>query len=66
MRELGPLGQAPDFPLAANAIAPLRAAAEARDCSDFSPLWCGQNPEGCREIPAADLTRELMAAFIRA
>ncbi|MEL4409424.1 nitronate monooxygenase [Shewanella algae] len=66
MRELGPLGQAPDFPLAANAIAPLRAAAEARDCSDFSPLWCGQNPDGCREIPAADLTRELMAAFIRA
>jgi nitronate monooxygenase len=60
MRELGPLsGLAPAFPLAAAAIAPLRAKAEARGCSDFSPLWCGQNPSGCREIPASELTRQL-------
>lgn len=26
---------------------------------DFSPLWTGQNPTGCREIPAADLTHVL-------
>jgi nitronate monooxygenase len=26
---------------------------------DFSPLWCGQNADGCREIPAAELTKLL-------
>jgi nitronate monooxygenase len=50
---------APPFPLAANAIAPLRAAAELRGSSDFSPLWSGQDAAGCREIPAAQLTQEL-------
>jgi nitronate monooxygenase len=49
----------PDFPLATNAIAPLRAAAESRGSSDFSPLWSGQNASGCKEVPAAQLTREL-------
>ena len=44
MRELGPMSsQAPAFPLAAAAIAPLRAQAEARNSGDFSPLWTGQN-----------------------
>jgi nitronate monooxygenase len=28
---------------------------------DFSPLWAGQNASGCKEIPAAQLTRELAA-----
>ena len=41
------------------AIAPLRATAEARGSGDFSPLWAGQNVTGCREIPAAELTRQL-------
>jgi len=60
MRELGPLSPlAPAFPLATTAIAPLRAAAEKTGSSDFSPLWCGQNASACREIPAAQLTREL-------
>ena len=60
MRELGPLSAAPpEFPLATAAIAPLRAKAEANGSGDFSPLWSGQNASGCREIPAADLTREL-------
>jgi len=60
MRELGPVSAAaPEFPLAAAAIAPLRAAAESRGLGDFSPLWSGQNASGCREIPAADLTRAL-------
>jgi len=60
MRELGPLSTAiPDFPLAASALAPLRAKAESQGRSDFSPLWSGQNASGCREMPAADLTREL-------
>jgi nitronate monooxygenase len=50
---------APAFPLAATAIAPLRAKAEAKGAGDFSPLWCGENATGCREIPAAELTRSL-------
>ena len=64
MRELGPLcDAAPAFPLAAVAMAPLRAAAEARGSADFSPLWSGQNSRGCRAIPAGQLTRALAAGF---
>ena len=60
MRELGPLSPlAPAFPLASAAIAPLRAHAEREGRGDFSPLWAGQNTSGCREIPAAKLTRAL-------
>ena len=62
MRDLGAISsQAPEFPLATAAIAPLRAAAEKIGSSDFSPLWSGQNASGCREIGAAELTRRLMA-----
>lgn len=49
----------PAFPLATTAIAPLRAAAEAQGKGDFSPLWAGQNVTGCKEISAAQLTKEL-------
>ena len=63
MRELGPMSDAPPaFPLAAAAVAPLRARAEGRGSGDFSPLWAGQNASGCREVPAAVLTRELAGA----
>lgn len=62
MKELGPVSSvAPAFPLAAAGIAPLRAKAESRGSGDFSPLWSGQNTSGCKEVPAADLTRELAA-----
>ena len=62
MRELGPMSPlAPAFPLAAAALVPLRAQAEGRGPAIFSPLWCGQNASGCKEIPAAELTRELAA-----
>jgi nitronate monooxygenase len=62
MREQGPISTAaPAFPLAAAAIAPLRAKAEGKGSGDFSPLWSGQNASGCKEIPAAQLTRELAA-----
>jgi nitronate monooxygenase len=62
MREQGPMSAAaPAFPLAASAIAPLRAKAESRGSGDFSPLWSGQNASGCKEIPAAQLTQELAA-----
>jgi nitronate monooxygenase len=60
IRELGPLSAAaPPFPLAASAIAPLRAKAESLGSSDFSPLWAGQNTTGCKEVSATLLTREL-------
>jgi nitronate monooxygenase len=60
MRELGPISASPPaFPLATAAIAPLRAAAESRGSGEFSPLWSGQNVGGCREMPAAELTRDL-------
>ena len=60
VRELGPMNDlAPNFPLATAAMAPLRTRAESLGLSDFSPLWAGQNSSGCREISAAQLTREL-------
>jgi nitronate monooxygenase len=64
MRELGPLNPAaPAFPLATAAIAPLRAKAESQGLGDFSPLWCGQNAQGCRAVDAGELTRELAAGL---
>jgi nitronate monooxygenase len=62
MREVGPISVfAPAFPLAATAIAPLRARAESLGSGDFSPLYSGQNASGCKEVPAAQLTRQLAA-----
>lgn len=64
MRELGPINsQAPAFPLAGAALAPLRAEAERRGSSEFSPLWSGQNLAGCHEIGAAQITRQLGAGW---
>ena len=64
MRELGPINRdAPAFPLATSSIVPLRAKAESQGSADFTPLWCGQNATGCKEVPAAQLTRELAAAL---
>jgi len=60
MRELGAINEAvPAFPLATAAMAPLRSQAEAAGSGDFSPLWSGQNPTGCRSISAAEMTRLL-------
>jgi len=64
MRELGPIhASAPAFPLAGAALSPLRAAAEAQGKNDFTQLWAGQNARSCREMPAAELTRELAAGW---
>jgi nitronate monooxygenase len=64
MKELGPLNAlAPAFPLATSAIVALRSKAEAQGKTDFSSLWSGQNASGCREIPAAQLTKELAAGL---
>jgi nitronate monooxygenase len=60
MRELGPLSEsAPPFPLAAGALAPLRAAAEPKGSDDFTPLWSGAAASLGRELPAGALTRRL-------
>ncbi len=62
IREIGPINcDAPAFPLAANAISCIRKQAEGDGSGDFTPLWCGQNSSGCKEISAAELTRELAA-----
>ncbi|SEL85120.1 nitronate monooxygenase [Roseateles sp. YR242] len=64
MREVGPINElAPAFPLAGNALAPLRAKAEAQGSGDFSPLWAGQNFTGLKEVGAAALVAELAQAF---
>lgn len=60
MREMGPMHPlVPAFPLATAAVAPLRTQAEQAGCDDFTPLWCGQNPTGCSETGAGELTRAL-------
>jgi len=51
--------KAPQFPYASVALAPLRSKAEAHGCSDFSPLWSGENRSGCKETSASKLTAEL-------
>lgn len=70
IREIGPITDlVPAFPLAATALAPLRAKAEAAGSGDFSPLWAGQGAALGRELPAAELTRTLAAetqALLRA
>ena len=50
---------APAFPLAGNAIGPLRAAAEAQGSGDCSPLWAGQFASACRDVSAVEVTRWL-------
>ncbi len=60
IRELGPISHlTPAFPLASTAIAPLRTVAEDSGSGDFSPLWCGQNANGCKDVSAAELTLSL-------
>ena len=64
MRELGPISaEAPAFPLATAGIAPLRAAAEAKGVSDFTPLWSGQNAASFSDAGARELTQTFMAAW---
>lgn len=62
MRDLGPISDlAPAFPLAAGAIAPLRAKAESRGSGDFTSLWAGQAASLGRALPAGEVTRKLAA-----
>jgi nitronate monooxygenase len=62
VREVGPMAaSATAFPSAAGPVSALRGAAEAIGSDDFTPLWCGQNATGCREIAAADLLQILVS-----
>jgi nitronate monooxygenase len=61
IRELGPISQiVPEFPLAAGALAPLHAKAQAQGSGDFSPMLAGQGANLSREIPAADLVGKIV------
>ena len=63
MRDLGAVSEiVPPFPRATAALLPLRQASERQGRPGFMPLWCGQNPSGCRAVPAAELTRGLAGA----
>jgi nitronate monooxygenase len=65
MREVGPISpDAPAFPHAATALAPLKAAAEKLGRVDFTNLWAGQAVRLGREMPAAELTRALAGAAL--
>jgi len=68
--EVGPVSDAaPDFPLPMGELAPLRASAEPRGNSDFTPLWSGQAAPLGTEMPAKALTlkmaEEAIARFKR-
>lgn len=66
VREVGPMSDAaPPFPTAGNALAPLKAKAEAEGVADFSSLWSGQSAHLGREIDAGDLTRQLAADALK-
>ena len=64
VREIGPMtSAAPPFPSAASMVTALRQATEPSGKSDFTPLWCGQNASGCRNIPASEILQLLARGF---
>ena len=65
MREVGPISaDAPAFPHSATALGALKTAAEKLGRVDFTNLWAGQALRLGRDMPAAELTRELAAAAL--
>jgi nitronate monooxygenase len=66
LREVGPMSDvAPEFPLAAAALAPLRSKSEMAGSTDFTPLWSGQSTRLDRELPAGELTKQLAAETLK-
>lgn len=64
MQELGVMPeQAPPFPYASIAMTALRAKAEAKGDSGFSPLWCGERFIVREGINAQQITRLLMQGW---
>lgn len=65
MRELGRFSSdAPAFPLAGGALAPLRAETEPLGSRDFMSLWSGQSARLARPMPAGDFVRTLAAEVL--
>jgi len=61
MRELGPIrAEVPAFPYGSNALAPLRAHAEADGRGDYSPLWAGTSVARVRAMGAEALVGLLL------
>jgi nitronate monooxygenase len=62
IEDLGPVrSEAPPYPLASAALAPLRKAAEDRGEYGFGPKWAGQAAALGQAFPASELTRKLAA-----
>lgn len=60
IREQGPMStDAPGFPLAGKALAPLKFHAEPLGSGDFMSMWSGQAASLCREMGAEELTQKL-------
>ena len=60
--ELGPVrSEAPPYPLASRALAPVRSAAEKRGEFGFGPMWAGQAAPLGKSLAATELTRSLAA-----
>jgi nitronate monooxygenase len=60
--ELGPVrSEAPPYPFASAALAPIRSAAEKLGEYGFGPMWAGQSAPLGTSLPAAELTRKLAA-----
>lgn len=53
----------PVFPYASMEMAQLKTLAEKQGLDDFSSMWCGQNTSGCKEVSAAELTRQFGLMF---
>jgi nitronate monooxygenase len=53
--------EAPPYPLASAALAPIRSAAEAKGEYGFGPMWAGQAAPLGEALPASALTRKLAA-----
>ena len=65
VREVGPISpDAPTFPHAATALAPLGAAAEKQGKVDFTNIWVGQAVRMGKNVPAVELTRALAGAAL--
>jgi nitronate monooxygenase len=60
--DLGPVrSEALPYPLASEALAPIRKAAEQQGEYGFGPMWAGQAAPLGQALPAAELTRKLAA-----
>jgi nitronate monooxygenase len=66
MREIGPLSpEAPAFPTAGGALAPLKAKAEADGRGDFTNQWAGQAARLSPHLPTGELTEALAADALK-